>query len=244
MLGQLTIKGPWTWAATGKHPMAKDYFQFGRNDALTGAFAAWIENGYRKLVSIKKKEAAFHSWRFWAPGKGKGSITCGIGRDSSDRMGRPYPFLIIGMGTIPGWEDHWELLPFIFDKTWGSMEYLASARLNDLKELEKEINQIKKPSIKEVPDISQLVYDDIKSLLNTIKKSAEDLIRDNELYAPVNDNPNNDALSLVMQWHRGLKLNLKTHPSIVLMGGRPEKSYIAVFNRSLNADDFVKLWTV
>jgi hypothetical protein len=33
-------------------------------------------------------------------------------------------------------------------------------------------------------------------------------------------------------------------PSIVLMGGTPEKSYLAVFNRSLNANDFVKLWTI
>ena len=244
MLGSIIMKPSWKWSAIGKHPLAKDYFQFGRNEVLADTFANWIENGYQKLVSDDKKKGTFHSWRFWVPGKRKGTIACGIGRNSSDRIGRPYPFLIIGMGTIQGWEDHWELLPVIFEETWSRMEYLASAQLKDLKELEKEINQIKKPSMKEVPGNSQRFVDNMSSLSDDIRISTRDLLRDNEFYAPINDNSNHDAISLVMQWHRGLKLSLKTCPSIVLMGGTPERSYLAVFNRSLNANDFVKLWTV
>ena len=244
MLGQMKMRPSWRWSAIGKHPVAMDYFQIGSNEALANIFANWIENGYQKLVSKDKKESSFHSWRFWIPGKGRGAIACGIGRDSSDRMGRPYPFLVMGIGTIPDWENHWELLPIIFDETWGNMEHLASAQLDDLKELEKEINQMKRPLIKET-SVKYLPTDDIPaSLLNSIKTSAGELTRDNELYAPINDNNNNDAPSIVMEWHRGLKSYLRTYPGIVLMGGRPEKSYLAAFNRSLNTNDFIKLWTV
>jgi type VI secretion system ImpM family protein len=244
VLGSIIMKPSWKWAAIGKHPLAMDYFQFGRNEALADTFANWIDNGYQKVVSMDNKKETFHSWRFWIPGKRKGSIACGIGRNSSDRLGRPYPLTIIGMGTIQGWEDHWDLLPAVFEETWSRMEYLASAQLKDLKELEREINQIKKPSMKEVPGIVQPLDEDRTSLLDEIKAGTRDLMRENEIYVHIKDNSNHDAFSLVMQWHRGLKLHLRTWPGIVLMGGTPERSYLAAFNRSLNANDFVKLWTI
>lgn len=244
MLGTLIMKPSWRWAAVGKHPSAMDYLQLGPNETLIQTFANWIEDGFQKLVYHEKKEGRFHSWRFWVPGKRKGTIACGIGRNSSDRLGRPYPLIIIGMGSIPGWEDHWELLPIIFDDTWSRMEYLAAARLNDLKELEKEINQINRPNLKEVLDTGQIPDYDITSLSDAIKISANDLLRDSEFYASINDNSDHNAFSIVMQWHRGLKGYLKTYPGIVMMGGTPEKSYLAAFNRSLNANDFLKLWTI
>jgi type VI secretion system protein VasJ len=244
VLGSIIPKPSWKWSAVGKHPLAKDYFQLGRNEALANSFATWIDNGYQKLVSNDSKKETFHSWRFWLPGNRKGTIACGIGRSSSDRLGRPYPLLIIGMGTIKEWEQHWELLPAVFEGTWSRMEYLASAQFKDLKELEREIGQIKKPTMKEIPVTDSQSGDDIISSSDAIKAGAHDLIRENEFYAPVNDRPGHDAFSLVMQWHRGLKMHLKTRPAVVLMGGTPEKSYVAAFNRSLKANDFVKLWTI
>lgn len=243
MLGQIIMKTSWRWTATGKHPLAMDYFQLGGNEILTDTFANWIENGYQKFLVNHKKPSSFHSWRFWVPVKQKGTIACGIIRDSSDRVGRPYPFLIIGMGTLPGWENHWELLPIIFDEIWVGMEYLASVRLNDLTELENKINEIKKPSLNENSLSNSNLDYDISDISDVIKKGTEGLLRDYEFYASINDNHDRDAFSLVTQWHYGLKLYLKTYPGIVLMGGTPEKSYLAVFNRSLNTDDFVKLWT-
>ena len=244
MLGQLISKASWRWNATGKHPVAMDYFQFGRNETLTESFKNWIENGYQKLLSDNKKPTSFHSWRFWAPGKQKGTIVCGISRDSSDRMGRPYPFLIIGTGTLPGWENHWEILPVIFEEIWSGMEYLASSRLNNLKELENKINEIKRPSMNEASLSNTGSASDISDMADVVKKGAGALLRDYEFYISINDNYNHDAFSLVTKWHYGLKLHLKTYPVIVLMGGSPEKSYLAAFNRSLNTDDFVKLWTI
>jgi type VI secretion system ImpM family protein len=238
------MKTKWKWTAIGKHPLAMDYFQFGPNEALTNAFAGWIENGYHRLISTNQRGTTFHSWRFWVPGKRKGTVACGIGRDSSDRMGRPYPFLMIGMGTMTGWEEHWDLLPIVFEDTWNRMEQLASAQLTDLKELEYEINRMKGPTMDRAVPANRPWNRDIPSLSDTIKKSTEGLLRDHEFYAPINDNHDHDAFSLVMHWHRGLKSHLKMIPGIVLMGGTPEKSYMAAFNRSLNANDFVKLWTI
>jgi type VI secretion system protein VasJ len=238
------MKSVWKWTIIGKHPLTMDYFQLGPNEALTNAFAGWIEDGYQQLIGSNQRGTAFHSWRFWVPGKRKGTIACGIGRDSSDRMGRPYPLLIIGMGTVPGWEDHWDLLPVVFEDTWNRMEYLASVRLDSLKELEKEINQIKGPSMDRINLKTRSLAGDIPTFSDNIKKNVETLLRYSEFYTPINDNHDHDAASLVIQWHRGLKLHLKMIPSIVLMGGTPEKSYLAVFSRSLNAHDFVKLWTI
>jgi type VI secretion system protein VasJ len=94
----------------GKHPTVMDYFQLGSSAPLVNAFAVWAENGYQKLVAKNRKRTAFCSWRFWAKGMRKGYIACGLGRDSSDSAGRPYPLMIMGIGTLAGWEENWDLL--------------------------------------------------------------------------------------------------------------------------------------
>lgn len=238
------MKTPWKWTAIGKHPLAMDYFELGPNDVLTNAFAGWIENGYRQLISSRKKGMGFHSWRFWVPGKRRGTIACGISRDSSDRMGRPYPLLIIGMGSLPGWEEHWDLLPLVFETPWNRMEYLAATRFADLRALEDEMKRLPTPVLEQRRPIYHQADEAPPFLTNTVKKSAEALVKDHEFYAVINDNHDHDAFSLVMHWHQGLKARLNKIPAIVLMGGTPEKSYLAVFSRSLNANDFVKLWTI
>jgi hypothetical protein len=40
-----------------------------------------------------------------------------------------------------------------------------------------------------------------------------------------------------------LKVNSSDVPNAVFLGGVPEKRFLAVFNRSLNANDFVGLWS-
>jgi type VI secretion system protein VasJ len=126
----------------GKHPVAMDYFQLGVSAPLVNAFGAWIENGYQKVVTPTRNRLALHSWRFWARGIQKGHIACGVARDSSDSTGRPYPLLIMGIGKLPGWEKNWDLLSFLFEEIWSQIEYLASRRFNDLKQLESEISRI------------------------------------------------------------------------------------------------------
>jgi type VI secretion system protein VasJ len=102
MLGSIKLKHSWEWSATGKHPAALDYFQLGSKAPLVNAFAGWIEDGYQKLLTRKRTGSTFCSWRFWAKGIRKGYIACGVGCNSSDSAGRPYPLMVMGIGRLSG----------------------------------------------------------------------------------------------------------------------------------------------
>jgi len=41
----------WQWAAFGKHPAAKDYFQLGENTPFFEGLFTWIEDGYQLLTT-------------------------------------------------------------------------------------------------------------------------------------------------------------------------------------------------
>ena len=118
MLGSVKSERSWKWTACGKHPSAGDYFKFGNDDLMVREFTGWIEDGYHQLLLSSPKRSRLCSWRFWVKGQKKNAIVCGICRDSSDRMGRPFPLIVIGKGKVPGWEDHWDLLPLIFENIW------------------------------------------------------------------------------------------------------------------------------
>jgi len=134
-------KHTWEWFAIGKHPVAMDYFRLGVVTPLANAFAGWFESGYETLAGRNRPGSTIHSWRFWSKGIGKESIACGVGRDSSDGRGRPYPLLIMGIGTLPGWEDNWDLLTFSCEDTWRHIEHIATGRFSDLKQMEAELGR-------------------------------------------------------------------------------------------------------
>ena len=90
MLGSIIQNRKWNWAAVGKHPSAKDYIRIGGGSALLDAVAQWSANGYHELSPGKTQQPVYRSWRFWLKGIKKGSIICGLGRDSSDSIGRPF----------------------------------------------------------------------------------------------------------------------------------------------------------
>jgi type VI secretion system protein VasJ len=254
VLGSIKSKSPWEWSASGKHPVAMDYFQLGDIAPLTQAFAAWIEKGYQKLLAQNHAGRKFHSWRFWARGIRKGHIACGVGRDSTDSAGRPYPLLIMGTGTLPGWEENWDLLTFLFEGIWSQIEYLASRPLADLKQLESEISRINMPN----EDWSALAAQGLStagpghgndqnghtSTFGTIEGAAEALLMSNEFLVSIDPHHNGDASSLVGFWNRALKSRTNIVPNAVFMGGIPEQTYLALFTRSLNSSDFERLWSV
>ena len=68
--------------------------------------------------------AGICSWRFWAKGANKKALVCGVARDSSDSVGRPYPLLVVGTGPLADWEDEWELLPAACENTWNQMDVM------------------------------------------------------------------------------------------------------------------------
>ena len=254
MLGSLKPKPHWEWSAMGKHPVAMDYFQLGNSTPLVQAFAVWIENGYQKVVSNNRNRSTFYSWRFWARGIQKGYIACGLGRDSRDSVGRPYPLVIMGVGKLQDWEGHWDLLTFLFEGIWSQIEHLAVGHFTDLRHLEGEINRIRPPAEEwsafadqglngGTPDQGHGKNAD-SHIFADIGRAAEALLTGSEVLVSIDPLPDGNASSLIAYWNRVLKSRTRIVPNAVFMGGIPEQSYLALFTRSLNSSDFERLWSV
>jgi len=244
VLGSIKAKSLWEWSAMGKHPVAMDYFHLGTSAPLVNAFGAWIENGYQKVVSPARNGSAFHSWRFWARGIQKGHIACGVLRDSSDSTGRPYPLLVMGIGKLHGWEENWDLLSFLFEKIWSQIEYLASRRFDDLKQLESEISRIQ-VTAEDWANCPDHVPDEkgYPHVFSDVQKATEALLTRNECYVSINSEKGGDATLTARYWNCAVKSRTDIVPNAVFMGGIPEKSYLAIFTRSLTSSDFAQLWT-
>lgn len=89
------------WAACGKHPAARDFFRVGQEFPMLKIFSRWVDDGYTVLAR-KNNNFLPNSWRFWAKGAVRDFLMCGLIKDSSDRIGRNYPLLIIGTGLLRG----------------------------------------------------------------------------------------------------------------------------------------------
>jgi hypothetical protein len=79
---------------------------------------------------------------------------------------------------------------------------------------------------------------------NGFKKRVDALLTHGEFCVCLDNNESGDFLGHVIAWSRALKANGNVVPSSLFMGGLPERSYLAVFQRSLNANDFVRLWSI
>jgi type VI secretion system protein VasJ len=254
VLGSIKLKHSWKWSAMGKHPAVMDYFQLGCGAPLVSAFAAWIENGYRKLASGNRAGPAFSSWRFWAKGMRKGYIACGVVRDSSDSAGRPYPLMVMGTGTLAGCEENWDLLPFVLAESWMQIEYITSGYFADLTQLEADIGRVKIPSrewsafaerrLKDGNPDNSAQVDMMSQRRSEIERGAKALLATNELFVSIDDDQGRDSLTMAWFWLFLLKSRIAIVPNAVFLGGIPEKSNLAIFNRSLKSGDFVRLWSV
>jgi len=254
VLGSIKAKLNWEWTAYGKHPVASDYFQIGGSAPIVKAFFGWLETGYQKLLSTKTERQQLHSWRFWSQGMKRDTIACGVCRDSSDSFGRPYPLTVMGVGALPEWKDHWDLLPAVFDSVWSQIEYVIARQVSELDQFEGDLKRINMPSPHwpaydsqrlntGTPDTSSSE----RSLINSsdgFKKGVGALLTQGEFCVSLDNNESGDFLRPVIAWSRTLRASGNIVPSSLFMGGLPERSYLAVFQRSLNANDFVRLWSI
>jgi type VI secretion system protein VasJ len=254
MPGMMRSKNSWNWGAYGKHPVGKDYFRAGPEDPFLHAFSDWIENGFRKLNPEKNANPLICSWRFWARGYKKGSIACGVVRDSSDSIGRPYPLLIMGTGPLKGWENHWDLLPLAFEKTWVQIEHLATGRFVDFKQMEDEVRSIKPPGFDwKVLEHQREFPEEIEPSSNgrsrwdlpELEKRIISLREKPETFIPLRGGRPDDHFDFVSLLHFLVKKNhTGAVPNSIFMGGVPDNTYLAVFMRPLAPTDFVRLWSV
>lgn len=254
MLGLGKTKNRWHWAAVGKHPVARDYFRLSMNTSLLAAFENWIETGYQVFIGKETSTRSMYSWRFWAKGIKKGNLICGVAKESSDSIGRPYPLLIMGDGMLDGWEEHWDLLPHAFERTWDQIEYITSRRFDNLKGLEHEIRAIKNPKHDWLELKSQNRNQGqrqsspnaltISNHNDEIREKVDRLTKNMEVLLPLEIQTDEDFLSVAAHWNFLFKDHHLDIPNAVFLGGVPEKHFLAVFNRPLNPKDFVRLWSV
>ena len=139
MLGIGPSARTWCWKAAGKHPAAGDFVDVGQGTPLTDALAEWVNRGYFDLQRHGRVPAVPCSWRFWMQGGRKERLICGLVRDSSDRIGRPFPFMIAGEGPWERWERRWIDMPALLAGCWRRLERIASQRYVDLHELSIEV---------------------------------------------------------------------------------------------------------
>jgi len=244
----------WQWSSFGKHPAVKDYFKMGQNSALVKGFSDWVEAGYQGYGSRRRSLTEFCSWRFWSRGSERESLVCGLVRDSTDSLGRPYPLFIMGIGSLNGWEDQWDLLPYACGRTWDQMEYLSAQVVNDFKKLETGLQNIR-PPLPEWPAFSMDRERLKESLLSphspspsdeteALKREVSKLSEKAEIFICLDGRSLNHPISMVDLCHFLLRANVRVVPNAIFMGGSLERNFFAAFRRPLAQGDFIQFWSV
>jgi type VI secretion system protein VasJ len=258
MLGSLGFTRNWQWAVCGKHPSAADYFSLGHKVPMLAAFADWIEKGYRTVAAKRESMGAMLSWRFWIRGSKKDSLSCGILRDSTDSIGRPYPLMILGTGVLQDWEREWDHVLWACEKTWSSMEGISTRRYRDLSLLADEVSRLRSPDPdwpefrKINQELARLRQSPLRSggsshlveSIRSIEDRVVDLVGKSSILVSMNESPALDRLAALHLWQGLFKLHLKDPPNLVFMGGSSMRTYLAIFRKAIAIQDFVDLWTV
>jgi type VI secretion system protein VasJ len=240
MLGRITAERRWQWSATGKHPAAKDFFTIGTEFPLARAFAEWAGKGYGEVSHRGGVSSTHLSWRFWTREARRDHVACGILRDSYDAVGRPYPFLVMGSGPLAGWDDNWDLIPYVCQNAWAQIEYLSVKGPVGLGSLETEIQGMKSP----VADWDALrsKRERFESFPTEALKERLSRLSDTDPFLSLDRQPY-DQLDLAGICHYLSRRNSDLTPNVVFMGGTVEHTYFAVFRRALSTADFGRLWS-
>jgi type VI secretion system protein VasJ len=225
---------------------------------MAGGFSEWVESGYRALACKPRSPAEFHSFRFWAKGPGRDGLVLGVVRDSSDDIGRPYPFFTMGTGPLKDWEQHWDLLPLACEMSWGRIEYLCSGAVQDLRRMEMEVAQRLRPP---EPDWEGLTErrramsplgpavggppSAVGSCmdLKEMQRRAAGLSGGTQIFLNLDAARAGDPVATAAVWNFLLRKCEAAPPSAVFLGGRLGTPYLAVFRRALAPADFARLWT-
>jgi type VI secretion system protein VasJ len=243
----------WCWMAWGKHPVVKDFFCLGKTFPLGLGFSDWVQRGYVSFVSSKKADKGFSSWRFWIQGSGKSMLVCGLLRDSCDALGRPYPLLIIGTGTLEDWETHWDLLPSVCENTWSQIEYVSAQKLNGLEQFTHEIKNIKPPcpdwkgETERRKDFEYLAKSsEMQSFSGNVlqyEKEAFVTVEDSDRISSHEQDVFRDMNTQVGFWNFMFRKQSAEAPNSVFIGGMPGKTFLVCYRRPLTVSDYMQLWT-
>lgn len=244
----------WQWVICGKHPALKDYFHLGPNLPMVAALAEWIEKGYRGVARAKTCPADLLAWRFWMGGMDRNTLLCGILRDSTDSVGRPYPLLVVGSGSLADWGTQWDLVPQACEQSWSQMESLSARLFRNLKGLEDDLARVRAPEpawaeFGEHP--AQAGPSDPSSgegigpgRQENLEGRVPAVAKESEIFVALDEAPSVDPFTLIRLWHASLKKHHAEPPKAVFMGGNTTATRLAFFRRPLSTQDFVRLWSV
>jgi type VI secretion system ImpM family protein len=252
MLGQTMIGNHWNWVCHGKHLVAGDYFTVGERSPLANAFCGWVNKGYDPLLAKKERNRVAISWRFWAKSPVGHNLVCGIIKSSCDRLGRPFPLLLLGIGRLRGWPKHWELLPGALEPTWGQLEQFAAKRFQSFEQLKGDLQRFKRPrcSWSELqaafgshpqPDISAHTGSPTTEIPNIQELYAE-LQANRKVLMSLSRDSSSDAGAIIKYFLSCLKQTDPAAPNVVFMGGDIDKPSLAIFMDALHPCDFTTLW--
>ncbi len=229
-------------AAHGKHPAFDDYFSLNTDSPLAKALSAWIEQG-AKLNGNSDGNRLIRSFRFWVRGIKKGELVLGILRDSSDRMGRFYPLLLLAKGIVKDWEDHWNDIFNRFDSLFRTLEEITASRYGNFKEFEIKLRQARFPENSDPPGPGEKMGQEpglpekMKAWFEKDGKNGVICLSIAGLLKRV------DSLSdrPEQAWYRLFKKKPRV-PGAVFQGGLPENPILTIYARPLKPEDFFELF--
>jgi type VI secretion system protein VasJ len=220
-------------SAYGKHPAFDDYLSVNMNTPLANALSAWIENGI-KSDGTADKSKRIHSFRFWVLGIKKEELVLGIVRDSSDRLGRAYPLLIIGRTRMKNRDKQWPAIFSGFGPVFRAFEEMTTARYGAFKEFEASLLNVQFSQ----PNFEKSDTNFSNSLTAWFKKEKER----RSLALPVSDLLDKFVSHPHDPQRRGIFQPNPPLPGAVFLGGLPDNPMVNMYNRPLATRDFHTLF--
>ncbi len=240
MLGTLVAPEGWRFAAFGKHPGAKDYIRLGSTTPMLEGIADWVDQGYAGIEGKRKGMADAASWRFWSKGFGTGALVCGVVRDSVDRLGRPYPLLVLGTGSLREWEGHWDLLPYACLPVWQRIEYLGAQRYEEIGRFESAIRGLHPPA----PEWADFSGRRDREIAASVHEGNDGVPGEAIRFLRLDGGLGRDPFPEAVGWQSRLRRNDGSAPNAVFFGGTISRAYLGIFRKALATPDFARIWNV
>ncbi len=222
-------------SAYGKHPAFDDYFSVNMNTPLANALSSWVENGM-KSGGAADKNKGIRSFRFWVLGIKKEELILGIVRDSSDRLGRIYPLLIIGRTRMNNRDKQWPLIFSGFEPVFRAFEEMTTARYGAFKEFETSLLRVQ--SFEANFETSNL------NLSNSLAAWFKKENQKGSWVLPVSELLNQFASHPYEPKKEGIFKKNPPPPGAVFLGGLPDNPMVNMYNRPLGTRDFHRLFNL
>ncbi|WP_041281451.1 TagF domain-containing protein [Desulfocurvibacter africanus] len=249
MLAVATKAAGWEWHAQGKHPALADFITLGRQCPVSRGLAVWIARSFSRVgsgaVSVGVAGEAGGNggnggngcWQFWIAGASPDALICGCLAASTDSLGRPYPLLLLGRGSLPGWRERWSELPPALCSTWAAMATIARSGFGSIRELKQAVAAVPAPVVPREPDEARAVSQDGRLRFRECQVSDAKAIEGEIAGCLPKDEARQSALWLAQ--HAGRH----AAPTAVFLGRCGQSTLLWLYARPLGPEDFLAMWS-